>query len=204
MDKRSGVSQRLPISLLENVVSNAERRALAGQGIAGGPARARHLRRTAGDHRQARTGVRGRAQGRRRRRPRADSQRRRQGLQLDVRRRQPVAGRPVVRSGRLAEAGRKRRFGCHDVAARLDSGIDREARSFSAWRPRTRRPCGRPPPNSYSKGSTRTGGSPATKSVGSRPRSASARRMAQAGRANRSSARVIAGNSTRGAIPCVG
>src|SRR5690606_34589768 len=29
VDKHSGVSQRLPISLLENVVSNAERRALA-------------------------------------------------------------------------------------------------------------------------------------------------------------------------------
>jgi magnesium chelatase subunit I len=29
IDKRSGVSQRLPISLLENVVSNAERRALS-------------------------------------------------------------------------------------------------------------------------------------------------------------------------------
>jgi magnesium chelatase subunit I len=29
IDKRSGVSQRLPISLLENVISNAERRALA-------------------------------------------------------------------------------------------------------------------------------------------------------------------------------
>src|SRR5690606_17329129 len=28
IDKRSGVSQRLPISLLENVISNAERRAL--------------------------------------------------------------------------------------------------------------------------------------------------------------------------------
>src|SRR5438045_9563788 len=28
VDKRSGVSQRLPISVLENVVSNAERRAL--------------------------------------------------------------------------------------------------------------------------------------------------------------------------------
>jgi magnesium chelatase subunit I len=30
VDKRSGVSQRLPISLLENVISNAERRALLG------------------------------------------------------------------------------------------------------------------------------------------------------------------------------
>jgi Mg-chelatase subunit ChlI len=29
IDKRSGVSQRLPISVLENVISNAERRALA-------------------------------------------------------------------------------------------------------------------------------------------------------------------------------
>jgi magnesium chelatase subunit I len=28
VDKRSGVSQRLPISVLENVVSNAERRAI--------------------------------------------------------------------------------------------------------------------------------------------------------------------------------
>jgi magnesium chelatase subunit I len=31
VDKRSGVSQRLPISVLENVVSNAERRALTGR-----------------------------------------------------------------------------------------------------------------------------------------------------------------------------
>ena len=31
VDKRSGVSQRLPISVLENVVSNAERRALTRQ-----------------------------------------------------------------------------------------------------------------------------------------------------------------------------
>jgi len=35
VDKRSGVSQRLPISVLENVVSNAERRALkAGEAVA--------------------------------------------------------------------------------------------------------------------------------------------------------------------------
>jgi magnesium chelatase subunit I len=35
IDKRSGVSQRLPISLLENVISNAERRALAaGEAVA--------------------------------------------------------------------------------------------------------------------------------------------------------------------------
>ena len=29
VDKRSGVSQRLPISVMENILSNAERRALA-------------------------------------------------------------------------------------------------------------------------------------------------------------------------------
>src|SRR6202042_3893867 len=35
VDKRSGVSQRLPISVLENVTSNAERRALmAGESVA--------------------------------------------------------------------------------------------------------------------------------------------------------------------------
>src|SRR6201982_71832 len=36
VDKRSGVSQRLPISVLENVVSNSERRALKGGETAGG------------------------------------------------------------------------------------------------------------------------------------------------------------------------
>ena len=38
VDKRSGVSQRLPISVLENVVSNAERRALSASDDAGGAA----------------------------------------------------------------------------------------------------------------------------------------------------------------------
>ena len=48
---RSGVSQRLPISVLETVVSNAERRALgAGEGLVV-PARDRPLRRAAVDHR---------------------------------------------------------------------------------------------------------------------------------------------------------
>src|SRR5260370_580161 len=37
VDKRSGVSQRLPISVLENVVSNAERRALKAGDAGGGP-----------------------------------------------------------------------------------------------------------------------------------------------------------------------
>ena len=54
IDKRSGVSQRLPISAMENVISNAERRALH-QGETSCPAHQRHLRRAARDHRQART-----------------------------------------------------------------------------------------------------------------------------------------------------
>jgi magnesium chelatase subunit I len=37
VDKRSGVSQRLPISVLENVVSNAERRALRGRELVAVP-----------------------------------------------------------------------------------------------------------------------------------------------------------------------
>ena len=44
IDKRSGVSQRLPISALENAVSNAERRALLRKGAAGRAARLRRLR----------------------------------------------------------------------------------------------------------------------------------------------------------------
>ena len=57
VDKRSGVSQRLPISVLENV--DLERRAARADGrrIGGRPARDGHLRRAALDHRQARTGV---------------------------------------------------------------------------------------------------------------------------------------------------
>ena len=47
VDKRSGVSQRLPISVLENVVSNAERRALRAGETMAVPRVARHLRRAA-------------------------------------------------------------------------------------------------------------------------------------------------------------
>ena len=91
VDKRSGVSQRLPISVLENVVSNAERRALARSRRRCRAARARHLRRAALHHRQARTRVRRRAEGRRHRGARTDPHRRRQGLQLLLRRRQRLA-----------------------------------------------------------------------------------------------------------------
>ena len=108
VDKRSGVSQRLPISVLENVVSNAERRALmAGESVAvprvldiyaalpsitgkleleyegelkGGDAVARELIRLAVGKVFTRL----------------------------FRRRESDAGGPVVRAGRVAEAGRDR------------------------------------------------------------------------------------------------
>ena len=75
IDKRSGVSQRLPISAMENVVSNAERRAIVSGEAVAVAARDRRLRGAAVDHRQVRDGVRGRAEGRRDRRARPDSRR---------------------------------------------------------------------------------------------------------------------------------
>ena len=68
IDKRSGVSQRLPITAIENVASNAERRAIINREDAG----RRHGRRARGaalDHGQVRAGVQRRAP--RRRQPRA-------------------------------------------------------------------------------------------------------------------------------------
>ena len=72
IDKRSGVSQRLPISALENAVSSAERRAIVQPGDAGGAPDLRRLRGPALAHRQVRARVRGRAGGSRERGPRAD------------------------------------------------------------------------------------------------------------------------------------
>ena len=79
VDKRSGVSQRLPISVLENAVSNAERRAALLRRGPDRPPGERRVRRGAVDHRQAGAGVRGRAAGRRHHRTRADPPRRGQG-----------------------------------------------------------------------------------------------------------------------------
>ena len=59
IDKRSGVSQRLPISLLENVVSSAERRALLAKRNGHRAAHHGHLRGSAGNHREVRARVRG-------------------------------------------------------------------------------------------------------------------------------------------------
>ncbi len=81
VDKRSGVSQRLPISALENVVSNAERRAMQAHDKVAVPRRARHLLRAAFDYRQAGAGIRRRAEGRRRCGARVDPRRCRTGVQ---------------------------------------------------------------------------------------------------------------------------
>ena len=63
VDKRSGVSQRLSITTLENVISNAERRAFLQRREGRRAARERHLRVPLRAHRQDRARVRGRAQG---------------------------------------------------------------------------------------------------------------------------------------------
>ena len=106
VDKRSGVSQRLPITSLENVISNAERRALvAGESLAV-PRVTRHLRGAAVDHRQVRAGVRGRAAGRRRGRARSHPRRGRQRLQRLLRERRHPLGRRLVRRRRRAAARR--------------------------------------------------------------------------------------------------
>ena len=129
VDKRSGVSQRLPISVLENAVSNAERRAVA---AGRGPDRAPGQRRLRGgpvDHRQARAGVRGRAAGRRHHRARADPPRGRQGAGGADGRRRPRQDRGLVRPGRRAQ-GPGRRAG-----RALLPGIRRGARACSSWWP---------------------------------------------------------------------
>ena len=73
IDKRSGVSQRLPISTLELVVSNAERRALTNKRVHRRAAGDGCLRGAAVDHRQVRAGIRRRAEGRGASRARSDS-----------------------------------------------------------------------------------------------------------------------------------
>ncbi len=84
IDKRSGVSQRLPISC--HGECDFERRAPGhpSGGKAGGAAHRRRLRRHARHHRQAGTGIRRRDEGRRPRQPRTDSRRRGQNSRRDI------------------------------------------------------------------------------------------------------------------------
>ena len=112
IDKRSGVSQRLPITTLEIVVSNAERRALANGETRRRAARHRHLRRAAVDHRQVRARVRGRAARRRAGRARADPRRPSATSSPACSTASTRAhGRRVVRPGRLAAARATRTLG---------------------------------------------------------------------------------------------
>ena len=59
IDKRSGVSQRMPITVLENVTSNAERRAMTHGESPAVAEHCRHLRGAAGNDGQVRARVRG-------------------------------------------------------------------------------------------------------------------------------------------------
>ena len=107
VDKRSGVSQRLPITVLENVASNAERRALrtgeteavprildiyAALPSITGKLELEYEGELKGGDAVAREVIRSG---------------RRQGLQLVFRRREHVADHPVVRDGRHRAAGRE-------------------------------------------------------------------------------------------------
>ena len=132
VDKRSGVSQRLPISALENVVSNAERRALdTGEAVAV-PRVERHLRVAAVAHRQDRARVRRRAQRRGNRgardRPRGD----RDGLRRPRRPDRHPSRHRLVRARR-----RNRSLGYFIGSRRLAAvepidGFDRVAKSLGA------------------------------------------------------------------------
>ena len=109
VDKRSGVSQRLPISVLENVASNAERRALlAGESVA--------VPRVL-DIYAALPSITGKLELEYEGELKGGDTVARELIRLAVgkvftrlfRRRESVAGGAVVRAGRIVEAGRKRR-----------------------------------------------------------------------------------------------
>ena len=127
IDKRSGVSQRLPITTLELVVSNAERRALAHGENDRRAARHRSVRGAALDHRQVRARVRRRAARRRAGRPRSDPLGRRRRLHRHVRRHRHAHGRRVVRSRRLAAAERRH------VGRRGHRADARPCRACASW-----------------------------------------------------------------------
>ena len=112
MDRRSGVSQRLPISCLENVVSSAERRAVRERRADHRPAPVGRVRGHAVHHRQAGAGVRGRAEGGRGHRPRPDQGGHRPRL------RARLGGTPIQGDGGLVRPGGRRQGGRHDADGR--------------------------------------------------------------------------------------
>ncbi len=169
IDKRSGVSQRLPISAMENVISNAERRAIRNDEKAGRAAHQRRLCRAAGDHRQARTGIRRRDEGRGLRGTRVDSRRHREDLRRVLHRRQRAADRAVVRPGRRDSVIG---FGAGDRSAGKvegDSGTGRQTRPAGRFAERKLPSSRCRRQNSFSKACTRTSASAAAKSASSKP-----------------------------------
>ena len=133
VDKRSGVSQRLPITALENVVSNAERRALDNGEAGRRAARERHLRLAAVAHRQDRARVRRRAEGRRTRRARARPAGRRDGVRRPRRACRHAAGHRLVRARRHDRPVR------HVVGRGAARGRRRGSTASTAWSRRARR-----------------------------------------------------------------
>ena len=96
VDKRSGVSQRLPISTLENVLSSAEQRAVAQPAIRPRRACRRRLRRHPGDDRKVRAGIRRRDARRGQHRARTDSRGGRQDVHEIFHERELSARRAMV------------------------------------------------------------------------------------------------------------
>ncbi len=176
IDKRSGVSQRLPISLLENVVSNAERRALATGESRGRAAHHGHLRRHPGDHRQVRARVRGRAERGRQRRARADSHPP-SATSSTAGSRTPIIARSPSGSTSAATLQVDDTLSAAELLARDRAGAGaaraaRVRRDSASGRPTA---CWRRPWISCSKGSTRSGRSAAPRKASSRPPSRSKR-----------------------------
>ncbi len=132
IDRRSGVSQRLAITCLENVLSNAERRALSnaeGQIVARVTDVYAALPSITGKFELE---YRGRAEGRRQRRARPDSRVGGERLCRAVRPGRHAARHRVVRPRRLAANGR---LGVCEGAARAGArraGADRAGRSPAA------------------------------------------------------------------------
>ncbi len=130
VNQASGVSARMSISLLENVMSNMERRAIV-QGEKkvypriGGPARGGH-----GDHRQGGAGLRGRAAGRGHR----GAEDHRGGGEGDV---PPLVPRPFSQEEEEEGAGRGRGAAVGGRSRRPSSPSSRGSPRATPWRPRT-------------------------------------------------------------------
>ena len=108
VDQRSGVSQRLPISTLENVLSSAEQRAVRSRDSAVVARVADVYAAIPSMTGKVRAGIRRRDARRRQHRARTDSRGGRQDLHQVFHGREFSAGRAVVRNGRRTEGSGER------------------------------------------------------------------------------------------------